>query len=72
MLLTGESLLAFSFATNLFNKLVLVGSMQIYKILDADWSVQAIQQTEVREEEVRISQNQNRFLLNPIPCDVNF
>ena len=55
MLLSGEALLAFSLATNLFDKLVKVGTKQIdpKTVYCKTWcSSQAMHQTEIRGEEV--------------------
>ena len=53
MVLTGEALLTFSFATNLFHKLVLVSDRSTKTWL-IETFLQAMEQTEIREEEVRI------------------
>ena len=54
VVLTGEALLTFSFATNLFHKLVLVSDRSTKTWL-IETFLQAMEQTEIREEEVRIS-----------------
>ena len=53
VVLTGEALLTFSFATNLFHKLVLVSDRSTKTWL-IETFLQAMEQTEIREEEVRI------------------